>query len=71
MRVVVMTHIVWYRRGVERIEFEPGPDAIEMDDDCAAVSLAEGWARTEGEKAQPAAPENKDAAPKRQRKSST
>lgn len=69
MRVIVIKHIVWYRRGFERIEFEPGPEAVEMDDDCAAVSLSEGWARAESAKAEPGAPENKDAAKKpRERK---
>ena len=69
MLVIVDQTIVWYRRGIERLEIPAGPEPVEVDDDLGAVALAEGWARAPGETAAtPAAPENKDAAPRRARK---
>ncbi len=45
-------------------EFEPSDDTIETTDECADLAIAEGWAT----KAKAAAPENKDAAAKRDTK---
>jgi len=68
MPTIIFTQpVVWYRRGYERLEYPASPEPVEVDADCAEVSLAEGWA-TEPGKAEPAAPENKDAAPKRRTK---
>ena len=58
----------YWHNGHARRDYEPGSDPVETDAECAAVAIAEGWATAPGSKSIPAAPENKDAAPKRSRK---
>jgi hypothetical protein len=58
----------YWHNGHSRRDYEPGADPVDTDDECAAVAIAEGWAVEPGSKAKTAAPENKDAAPKREKK---
>jgi hypothetical protein len=70
-RIVVVKPFAYAHRGYDIRQYAPGPEPIDMDDEeCAAVALAEGWAEEPG-KAHTAAPENKDAAPRRRTKGST
>lgn len=43
--VIFTEPTIWYRKGYERLEYEVTGKPVEVDDDCAAVSLAEGWAK--------------------------
>lgn len=68
--------------GYQVEEFEPSDEPRDTSDECAEIAVREGWAALvevqtpapapadpqPAEKAQPAAPENKDAAPKRSTK---
>lgn len=49
------------------VRYEAGQEIEAEDQELVDVATAEGWAEPEG-KAQAAAPENKDAAGKRQKK---
>jgi hypothetical protein len=62
--ITVIQAFSYWHKGHERRDYEPGAQPVEVDDECAAVAVAEGWA-SDGAKAMPGAPENKDAAPKR------
>jgi hypothetical protein len=67
-QIVVKKAFTYWHRGVEPRDYQPGDAPVETDADCAAVAVAEGWALQPGHKATAAAPENKDAAPKRRTK---
>ncbi len=68
--IVVVKSFEFWHRGYERRVYEPAAEPVETDEDCASVSVREGWAVLPGEaKAASAAPENKDAAPERATKS--
>jgi hypothetical protein len=64
-----MTHITvikpfkFAHRGIDVEEFEPAKEPRETTDECAALAVAEGWAKRaktpEENKAHPAAPETK------------
>lgn len=65
-KIIVTAPFKFAHFGYQVEEFEPGPH--DTTDECATVALAEGWATLAGDKAAPAAPENKDAAAKRKTK---
>ena len=68
-QITVIQAFSYWHQGINRRDYEPSDTPVEVDDECAAVAVAEGWA-SDGEKAHRAAPENKDAAPKRRTKAS-
>ncbi len=53
--------------GYQLVPYEPG-EPVEVSEECARVAVTEGWASPVEHKADCAAPENKDAAPKRRTK---
>jgi hypothetical protein len=81
-KIIVIQAFAYFHGGYARRDYEPAPEPVDTDDECAAVAVAEGWATLVPEDAQadapvegeleqlgiPAAPENKDAASQRKTK---
>jgi hypothetical protein len=73
MRQIVVTQPFKFAHHGHQVE-EFAASAVPRDttDECADLAIAEGWAVPAGEhKARAAAPENKDAAPRRRVKTTT
>lgn len=68
-KITVLQPFKFAHHGYQVEEFEPTEEPRETSDECADIAVREGWAELVGEaKADPAAPEKKDAAPKRKTK---
>lgn len=69
-KITVLQPFKFAHHGYQVEEFEPSEEPRETSDECAEIAVREGWAElADGKtKADPAAPENKDAAPKRKTK---
>lgn len=72
-QITVLQPFKFAHHGYQVEEFEPTDEPIDTSDECAEIAVREGWAelvdQAKAEQAAaPAAPENKDAAPKRERK---
>jgi hypothetical protein len=68
-QITVLQPFKFAHHGYQVEEFEPSDEPRETSDECADIAVREGWAELVVEaKADPAAPENKDAAPKRKTK---
>lgn len=81
-KIQILKPFKFAHHGYQVEEFAPSDELIDTTDECAACAIEEGWAALvevqtpapapadpqPAEKAQPAAPENKDAAPKRSTK---
>lgn len=63
--ITVLQPFKFAHHGYQVEEFEPSEEPRETSDECAEIAVREGWAELA---AAPAAPENKDAAPKRKPK---
>jgi hypothetical protein len=66
-QIAIKTPFSFSDNGYTLVSHEAVGETVEVSEECARVALAEGWAVEPG-KAEPAAPENKDAAPKRRTK---
>jgi hypothetical protein len=77
MALIVVTQPFRFAHSGHQVqEFFPAAEPVDATDDCAELAIAEGWATAADQppaspppqKARPAAPANKDAAPKRSTK---
>lgn len=59
VQIEVVKDFKFAHRGCDVVEYKAGA-AVEVSEDCAALAIAEKWAKPAG-KAKKAAPENKDA----------
>ena len=62
-QIKVLQPFKFAHHGYQVEDFEPSEEPRETSDECADIAVREGWAKLIG-----AAPESKDAAPKRERK---
>lgn len=61
-KIIITKPFRFAHNGYEFHEYEPTSTAVDVPDECAVVAVQEGWAR--------AAPENADAARKRETRKS-
>lgn len=75
-QIIVTQPFRFAHHGHDVEAFEPGAEPRDTTDECAALAIAEGWARSAVDPApaerqaaaHPAAPQNRDAAPQRKTK---
>lgn len=72
-QIKVLKAFAFAHHGYQVEEFQPADAPIDTSDECAEIAVREGWAELVDEAkaeqaASLAAPENKDAAPKRKTK---
>ena len=68
-QITVIKPFSFAHHGYQVEQFEPASEPRETTDECAEIAIREGWAQPfVASKVLPAAPENKDAAPRRRTK---
>ncbi len=69
-KIIVKQPFKFAHLGYQVEEFEASPEPRDTSDECAAVAVREGWCELAG-KAHDGAPENADAARKREKKAAS